>query len=58
MCAKDDRIAELEAALRRALPYVQSIASRQPTTQANMERCRRALQDARAIRDALETETE
>jgi hypothetical protein len=44
---------DLRAALELALPYVESIAARQPTTYANMQRQRKAAEDAKLIRAAL-----
>lgn len=40
-------------ALKLALPYVESIASRQPTTLANTRRQRQAVEDAKKIRAAI-----
>jgi len=44
---------DLLATLKLALPYVESIASRQPTTEANVRRQRQAAADAKAIRAAI-----
>lgn len=44
-----DRIAAI-AALEVALPYVENIAARQPTTQANLLRQRKAADDLATIR--------
>jgi hypothetical protein len=44
---------ELLTALELALPYVESVAARQPTTYANTERQRKAASDAKMIRAAI-----
>lgn len=53
MANQGDLSAELTAALRLALPYVERIAAQQPTTYSRELRVLQARKDAQSIRDLL-----